>query len=61
MRGGTRPATLPSRNLSAEPGQLQFDPDPELVDHLEGNASERERYRAEIEALRQTSQTEPSK
>ena len=37
-----------------------FDPDPELVDHLEGNASERRRYRAEIEALRETSQTEPS-
>jgi hypothetical protein len=38
-----------------------FDPDPELVDHLEGNTSERRRYRDEIEALRKASQTEESK
>lgn len=45
----------------APPAPPAFDPDPELVDHLEGNASERRRYRAEVEALRDASQTEQPK
>ena len=43
------------------PAAPPFDPDPELVDHLEGNASERRRYQAEIEALRETTVMERSK
>jgi hypothetical protein len=46
--------------VPAAPAAPPFDPDPQLVDHLEGNAAERQRYRTEIEALRETSQTEPS-
>jgi hypothetical protein len=49
-----------SQAPSQVPAPPPFDPDPELVDHLEGNASERRRYRDEIEALRKTSQTEES-
>jgi hypothetical protein len=52
MSEGTAASQVPA------PPAPPFDPDPELVDHLEGNASERRRYRAEIEALRETTPTE---
>jgi hypothetical protein len=41
-----------------------FEPDPELIDHLEGNRSSRQRYRDKAKELRDeashTSRTEPS-
>jgi hypothetical protein len=41
-----------------------FEPDPELIDHLEGNRSSRQRYRDRAKELRdkasRTSSTEPS-
>ena len=49
-----------SQAPSQAPAPPPFDPDPELVDHLDGNASERRRYRAEIEAMRKTSPREQS-
>jgi hypothetical protein len=55
MSEGTAASQVP-----APPVPPPFDPDPELVDHLEGNASERRRYRAEIEALREATPTESS-
>jgi hypothetical protein len=55
---GRRLEVSESQAPSQAPAPPPFDPDPELVDHLEGNASERRRYRDEIEALRKTSQTE---
>ena len=47
-----------SAAASRAPAPPAFDPDPELVDHLESNAAERRRYRAEVEALRETTPTE---
>ena len=46
-----------STAASQAPAPPAFDPDPELIDHLEGNASERRRYRAEVEALREAAPT----
>ena len=46
----------------ARPGPLPvpppFDPDPLLVDHLEGNTAERDRYRAEVVDMVDTTEAE---
>lgn len=40
------------------PAPPAFDPDPELIDHLEGNEVERRRYRRDAEQAREDSRND---